>query len=199
MENSNAHSFHSRKIAFELKPGDIVLVGGLSRSGKTTFSNNLSMELNSIGLSHSLIALDRWIKNLGERTFGVMGRYELSHISRLIDEFQKDGKDPIKIELPEYDKLKQISLYKGESISIPKHHILIIEGTLALTLAGNGIMNVKKYFTQIKESERKRRVINEYLQRGKNINQAECIYHGRQVDETPIIEASLKNGIKINL
>jgi len=181
---------HCRSFESLLQLGDVVLVGGLSRSGKTTFANLLRWSLLEQGCRAWTLSLDRWLKDVESRSPGVLGRYDLSVVRDVVVRHVLD-RIPQALALPEYHKLEQRAHFTGESILIQPEDILIIEGTVALTLAPR-LGHVHRIFVDIDESERKRRVINEYLLRGKSEIEAAAIYNARQVDERPdIVHSSL--------
>jgi uridine kinase len=179
-------SAYCRSFALGLRPRNIVLIGGLSRSGKTTFGHALRAAVLEQGYTAWTLSLDRWLKDLDSRLPGVLGRYDLSIISRVIDRHTSESTDAQVLRLPEYDKLQQRTHYTGESILILPEDVLIIEGTVALTLP-NDSCQIHRYFVDIDESKRRRRVIEEYILRGKTEAQAEAIYSAREFDESPVV------------
>jgi pantothenate kinase len=102
------------------------------------------------------------------------------------------------LELPEYHKLQQSTIKTGESIVIQPKDILIVEGTIALTLARE-VKKIHRFFIEIDETVRRSRVIEEYLKRGKTQLQAESIYSERQIDESPVIMQSAYGSVHLNL
>lgn len=186
-----------KKISANIFPGEIILVGGFSRSGKTTFTSLLDSSLKAAGKNCCTLSLDSWLRNKDDRGEGVMGRYDLSVILDLIKAL-KETNEKITLEVPKYDKLTQKIFYTGATVDIHPNNILIIEGVVALTLS-EFISGSKNYYIQIDENLRKSRVIDEYLSRGKTIEEATKIYLSRQVDEIPVILESSKNAIHLNM
>lgn len=178
-----------REYSLLLTSGEIVLIGGLSRSGKTTLANNLRQAVFERGLNAWTISIDRWLKNVDSRSPGVLGRYDLSIIRDVISYHYSKEKVPKNLQLPYYDKVQQQSIHSDHSILIHPTDILIIEGTVALTLATN-LKNIKRLYVEVDELLRKQRVINEYLSRGKSLSEALIIYNERQLDETPVVKCS---------
>ena len=178
-----------RDYSLLLTSGEIVLIGGLSRSGKTTLANNLRQAVFERGLNAWTISIDRWLKNVDSRSPGVLGRYDLSIIRDVISYHYSKEKVPKNLQLPYYDKVQQQSIHSDHSILIHPTDILIIEGTVALTLATN-LKNIKRLYVEVDELLRKQRVINEYLSRGKSLSEALIIYNERQLDETPVVKCS---------
>lgn len=186
-----------KKIAAIVNPGEIILIGGLSRSGKTTLSTQLSKSLHVLGKNNRLISLDCWLLDKADRGYGVKGRYDLTAIFGLIQELKRT-QQKISFEIPEYDKYVQKKTYNGQKIDIWPNDILIIEGVLALEFSST-LPKARKYYVEINEDLRKIRVIDEYLSRGKNRVEAEEIYLSRQLDEVPVVQATSKNAIHINM
>lgn len=189
---------YCRALASGLRPGNIVLIGGLSRSGKTTFANCLRSAVLEQGCNAWTLSLDRWLKDIDFRLPGVLGRYDLSIIHGVVACHTLCPEKSQTLRLPEYDKLQQKTFFSGKSILIQSEDILIIEGTVGLTLPLNQC-HVLRFFVDIDESERKRRVIGEYLMRGKDRVESEAIYAARQVDETPEVIRSSFGATRINI
>jgi uridine kinase len=188
---------YCEKITKTIHAGDIVLIGGFSRSGKTTFSSILASSLKNEKKSHCVLSLDSWLRDKDDRSNGVLGRYDLSVVLNLIRNL-KEKKKKITLEIPEYDKLMQKKIHKGFIVDIFPNDILIIEGVIALALS-DVAPNAKCYYIEIDEKLRKLRVINEYLSRGKTREEADRIYLSRQADEIPVILKSSKNATLLNV
>lgn len=150
--------------ALKILPGGIVLIGGLSKSGKTTLANDLRDAILQRGLTSYTISIDRWIRSVELRMPGVLGRYDLSTIRNVIT--NHSNKRTQNLNLPQYDKMQQCTIDTNEYILINPTDILIVEGVLALTLE-NHITKVDRLYVTVDELIRKQRVINEYLSRGK--------------------------------
>ncbi len=162
-----------------------IFVSGLSRSGKSTFSKILELELKNKGKSVHNISLDRWILSENERESTVLGRYDIDGILEFITEIEINNSS--KLSLPFYDKKNKKSHPNFESININNGDLFIIEGTIAFLIAKKLRFNFFNYLIKIDEDIRKKRVINEYLSRGLNSVQSNEIYLSRQLDETPIL------------
>lgn len=188
---------YCERIATTTNAGEIILIGGFSRSGKTTFGSMLDSSLKTAGKSCHILSLDSWLLDRDQRGDGVMGRYDLSVIHNLI-QILKEANKKVTLEIPKYDKLKQEKLYIGSTVDIYPNDILIIEGVIALTLT-ELIPCSKNYYIEIDENLRKSRVIDEYLSRGKTLEEATRIYLSRQVDEIPVILKSSEKAIHLKM
>jgi histidinol-phosphate phosphatase family protein len=167
-----------------LKNNKFIFIGGLSRSGKSTFSKVLEFYLSKSNKVH-LISIDRWLKNENERTPSVKGRYDIEGIINFLKKVSSNEVGNIAI--PFYDKKNKKMIIDSEKINFTKDDIFIIEGTISLYFSQYVQFNTLKLFIKIDEKNRKQRLIDEYIIRGYNIEEAEEIYFNRQIDETSIV------------
>ncbi len=196
--NSDNFSKYCQTVAEKLIPGDIVFIGGLSKTGKTTFSNNLNLICQKKNLNAIIISIDRWIKSKEDRLPGVIGRYDLTELSKVLLRRISGEQDDILLELPDYDKITMRRVNTGNIICIRKTDVLIIEGTISLTMS-ECKASTHCYYLQIDEFVRRLRVIKEYLSRGYSEKDAQRIYEQRQLDEFPIIVESSKYAVKFDI
>lgn len=173
-----------------------ILVSGLSRSGKSTFSKILEFELKNKGKSVHNISLDRWIRSENERGSTVLGRYDIDGIIEFINEIETNNSSKFSLSLPFYDKKNKKSLPNFESININKDDVFILDGTIVFLLDKKLRCNFFNYLIKIDEEIRKKRVIDEYLSRGLNSIESNEIYLSRQLDETPILN-SINNQVDV--
>jgi histidinol-phosphate phosphatase family protein len=166
---------------------NFIIVGGLSRSGKSTFANILKYFLQKKGKIVHVISLDRWLKNEKDRTEGVLGRYDIDSFVSFVKNIKNSTSVSSIYHLPSYDKLRKERIEFAETIEITKNNIIIIEGTIALQIEYIVNLSKLKYLIKINEELRKVRVINEYLMRGFLLEKANEIYNDRQIDENPFI------------
>jgi histidinol-phosphate phosphatase family protein len=178
---------------------DFIIVGGLSRSGKSTFSNILKYLLQEKGKKVHVISLDRWLKSEKDRTEGVVGRYDIEAFLSFIFKIQNSENGSSLFHLPGYHKLQKESKKLVETIEYSKGDIIIIEGTIALQIEYLTGLSKHKFFITINEKSRKERVINEYLMRGFTSELANEIYINRQIDEAPFILKSSDSAIIVDM
>jgi len=186
-------------ILKECKGGDFILVGGLSRSGKSTFANVLKYLLLAKGKKVHVISLDRWLKSENDRTEGVLGRYDIDAFLSFINEIQNIGTTSLRYNLPSYHKLRKEKNEFVELIEISKNDVLIIEGTIALQIEYLTTMSEQRFFINFNEERRKERVLNEYSLRGFTSELANKIYNDRQIDEYPFILNNREGIISIDM
>lgn len=144
----------------------LILIGGFSRSGKTTLLQGISSLLPRKDISNIVVSLDAWIISLENRRPGssVLERYECNSINKSITILLEGGE----IFPPVYDAAlrRRVTERSSEPVSIPSG-IVIVEGVVALAsedlrkrvmlksvmdLAGSErIIRVKRYYIDEKQ------------------------------------------------
>ena len=190
----NICSEYTEKIGYS----DLVFIGGLSRSGKSTFASVLKKTLRLAGKHAHVLSLDRWLINKENRTEGVIGRYDIKGFNNFIQCIWANKENNQILDLPGYQKLKNQRVDSVETIEYKVGDILIIEGTIALNLDILNLFSSINFYVNLDETIRKERVLKEYILRGYSYENAKEIYFQRQIDETPIIIASSSKGILID-
>ena len=180
----------------QIREGDFVFIGGLSRSGKSNFASCLKESLKAQGKVAVVLSVDRWLRNDDQRKGGVLGRYAVDEIQTLLIDLSKRSQSG-EFKLPVYDKINQQHVPSDETILVGYKDVIIVEGTIALSLLDAIPRNIgHAWFVEIDEIERCRRVLRECWLRGLKDKEAESIYQARQEDETPVILATLKFATK---
>lgn len=183
------------QLTINVASGDVILVGGLARSGKSNFASTLAESLRMRGLGVALLGLDSWLRDEADRQPGVLGRYDLSAAECLLAQRAK-GAPNISVELAGYDKLRRQRIATEQTMEIHATDVIIIEGTVALRLAVENHL-AHRLHVEIDERKRHQRVLAEYQRRGLDGDAAQAIYKERLKDETPVIEAVAKNAIRV--
>jgi D,D-heptose 1,7-bisphosphate phosphatase len=174
-------------LNLDIQPGNWIFVGGLSRSGKSTFANCLKYYLQNQGLDAKVIALDGWLKPKAKRGNSVMERYDQIAIQAFINSLTQVPV-PSQSSVPLYSKKKEFAANHLVLDNLSSDTVFIVEGTIALHFAQFlPKSRMKTFFIDIEEVERKNRVLAEYATRGKTVEEAFTIYNDRMSDESPII------------
>jgi histidinol-phosphate phosphatase family protein len=180
------------ELSRDILGAKFIFIGGLSRSGKSTLSSCLKYFIRRSNKSAIVVSIDRWLKNNGDRTPGVRGRYAIDEINSQL-EILGNRKGSVTLDLPIYDKIRRSRHDKKQTINVGADEIVIVEGTLALSLMNPVSQESRRaWFIEVDEKKRHERVLREYLLRGMSVDQAEKIYVTRQGDETPAILATKK-------
>jgi len=183
-------------LAESIEPGAAIFIGGLSRSGKTTFANVLRDALRIRGLRAQTLSLDRWLRSQGEREAGVLGRYDMAAIEDVVDRLR--SRRPLSVDLPGYHKMRKSKVESVDQLELSPGDVTVVEGTVALAVRQAAFADYR-YHVEIDEAERKRRVIREYELRGMSTDDAVRLYAERQLDEYPLIQEFGRGATKLSL
>lgn len=169
-------------VAETVKPGTQILIGGKSRSGKSTYARVLAEVAKAQGFEPVLLHLDCWLKDLSDQGAGVLERYDLQAVEALLAALRvKMGGD---ILIPVYDRVARRRI--GErKVSVPPGAVVICEGAPALALKAPGAVRLA---VTIDERSRRTRFDAFYLSRGES-DRSDAYWLQRESDETPVLEA----------
>jgi histidinol-phosphate phosphatase family protein len=178
-----------RPVVETIEPGDLVLVAGWARSGKSTLAGVLASELRKSGRKAQVLSLDRWIRPVEARTRGVLGRYDLDQMRHILAPWLAGGalKD---VEAPFYDRHGR-TRSAGLPLSIAADEVLILEGVTALAAPIPTKRGVRSIYVETNEALRAGRMQADYRARtGTTAEAALAVYEARSADETPVVAAS---------
>lgn len=109
-----------------------VMIAGPSSSGKTTFANRLSVQLEALGMRPHLISVDNYFVNRADSPRDEQGNYNYEVLECLdIEKFNQDMTDLLEgreIELPYYNFKKGVREYHGDFMRLGEGDVLVIEG-----------------------------------------------------------------------
>jgi len=177
-------------FAAEVGPGDLVLIGGLARSGKSTLASVVRHELDARGLRCQGLSLDAWIRPEAERRPGVGGRFDLAAATDALGPWL-DGGD-LRFSPPFYDRFSRRT-HVGEPIGLAKDDVLLLEGVPALFAEFATSRRIHRVHVQADEDQRAQRVIDDLIARGSDPAAARTIYEQRMADEAPLVAQSARS------
>ena len=186
-------------LVSDAKPGDIIVIGGQSRSGKSFLASAMRELIRSRHLNAVIVPVDRWLQQDHLRKPGVMGRYDLAALRQVVGLIATSRTRPTTIDLPMYDKLKRTSRHSGLSLEIHPEDIVIMEGTIALSLTTPQEARVARFHLVVSEAVRRSRFLREYKRRGLPEPEAQNLFAARREDEYPEIEALASGAIRVEL
>jgi D,D-heptose 1,7-bisphosphate phosphatase len=171
----------------------LILIGGASRSGKSTTAQVLSEILFKLGKNNHIISLDGWLlpSELRSEGIGVINRYDMEGVRRVI-KICLESKTSTNIQLPIYDRLNRIS-NEFDAISIKQDDCIIVEGVTALMDNYLCSKSNLRIYVENDEEERNKRIIDDYTWRNEDIKKINQIILDRNLDEVPNIKASSSN------
>lgn len=180
-------------------PGALIFIGGQSRSGKSFLASAMRELLLMRNLSTVIVPADRWLQQEHLRQPGVMGRYDLAALRQVAKLITTSRTAAVTIDLPTYDKLKRTSQHTGLSLEIHPEDIVIMEGTIALSLTTTEEARVTRFHLAVSETVRHSRFMREYKRRGLAEPEAQRLFEARLADEFPEIEALASGAMRVEL
>ena len=133
-----AEALQEKKIAeiatmiAESKDKKFIMIAGPSSSGKTSFSHRLSIQLKANGLNPHPIGVDDYFINRDITPRDENGNYNFEVLEALdVEQFNKDMLDLLDgktIKMPTYNFITGKREYKGNTLTLVKDDILVIEG-----------------------------------------------------------------------
>lgn len=125
-------------IASEIVKNDkrIVLIAGPSSSGKTTFSNRLSVQLRTMGKRPHPIAMDNFFKEREDTPRGEDGNYDFECIGAMDLELFNDTMTRLlngeEADMPVFDFINGKKVFSGNMLRLDADDVLVVEGIHAL-------------------------------------------------------------------
>ena len=109
-----------------------IMIAGPSSSGKTTFSNRLSIQLSAKGLCPHPIALDDYYVDREKCPKDENGEYDFECLESIdVEKFNEDMVSLLKgeeIEMPSFNFKTGKREYRGKKLKLGENDILVIEG-----------------------------------------------------------------------
>lgn len=168
-----------------LETASLVLVGGQSRSGKSSFASALRDRLALMGKTSHVVSTDRWLRSEADRGDGVLGRHDMEAVAAFARAV-KHAERPFTVALPGYQKIPREQVRDADVLHVGKDDIVILEGVVALVLAET-ISAAAQFYVDTDESIRRMRVIREYVLRGLEEAAAIEVYEKRIADEFDVV------------
>ena len=114
------------------KDKKFIMIAGPSSSGKTSFSHRLSIQLRANGLTPHPIAVDDYFVNRDKTPRDEDGNYNFETLDAIdVEQFNKDMLDLAAgktVDMPTYNFITGKREYKGNTMTLGKDDILVIEG-----------------------------------------------------------------------
>jgi len=170
---------------FYEKSDPIIIVSGLSRSGKSTIAKIISIVLQNKGVSSKTLKLDNWLMDVDEREpwMTVRDRYDYENITKDIQSLL-GGK---KTKIYKYNEKTRKRTEQSEMLSLNPGEVLIIDGVVGLDIKYLRDISDLKFYVEVPEDIRKCRFYNYYRYKGLSENNITKLYSERQMDETELI------------
>jgi len=191
--NTNAQIINEiNKIISSTNIPKVVLVGGCSRSGKSTFVREIEKEVNNAGVLTEALSLDNWLISIEnrKRSSTVIERYEISRIVQSIKKIlNRETIFP-----PVYNP--ELRRRTSNSGNIPKYidyGILFIEGTIALGIEQLRNMSDYSIYVDIPDNIRIERLMDFYTNTKKvDLEKSKKIILERENEEVLFIKNTMQ-------
>jgi D,D-heptose 1,7-bisphosphate phosphatase len=173
-------------ISSGLEPGDVVLIGGLGRSGKSSFASALAWHLRNRGTSTKVVSLDGWLKpfELRRNDDTIIDRFDIKAIERSLQSTVAAPASTLTV--PLYNRMLRRS-DKQYTIDVAPSDIVIVEGVVALMLTLINVRRTIRIFVCRDETRRYESLAADYRARRFTTEDFERLYAERQQNETPYI------------
>ncbi len=144
-------------------PGDLVLIGGPARAGKSTAAAVIADALRRRGQKAAVVSLDRWIKSAERRAPGLFGRFDLDAARAALGPWLAG--ESIDAIAATYDRQTRRAGPLAPLV-VGANEILILEGVPALAAAFETKRITHRCFLEADEPLRAERVLRDLLARG---------------------------------
>jgi histidinol-phosphate phosphatase family protein len=168
------------------KPGGIVLIGGLARSGKSTLASALALLLRQSSQSALVVSLDNWLKSAAARVPGLLGRYDMASAEEAVSKLVARRS----VVCPAYDPMTRSSHPEHIRLDAGPDDVLIVEGCPALLSDRLRAIATLTVYVECSEERRRERFVSEYRRRGMAADAIEALYASREMDEHTVIRES---------
>jgi histidinol-phosphate phosphatase family protein len=169
--------------------GDLVLLGGQARVGKSQYASALRRSLEAAGKSAVVICLDSWLRAETERVgSSVLDRYDLASAAEFLNHAKGSGG---RFRLARYDRLGRRPVAEAIELQVPPRAVLIVEGVPALASPLLATMAQHRIAVRRCEDRRRSTMRRDYAARGWSQQRIERLIAERLEDEFPVIQNSL--------
>jgi uridine kinase len=164
------------------------LIGGCSRTGKTTLSEKLIKMSKIADINSIYVRLDNWLLGINERSGKetVTERFNYPAIIESVKAIKRGEK----VFPPIYDpKTRLVTRGKSSQFIQIESGICIIDGVIALDIPELRDLSDFKIYTEVKDEIRKKRLMEFYNQYKKcSLLESKSIIEARELEEVPYIK-----------
>jgi histidinol-phosphate phosphatase family protein len=182
-----AIELRARSLAATIRPGDVIAIGGAARSGKSTWASAVAHAVRKRGLSAVVIGLDGWLRDADQRPAGasVLERYDMAALQQFVLSMPRAQR----ISIPLYERQSRTHAARYD-ITIGAADVVILEGVVALMVAGIERLAAHRIYLERAEAARYDLMRRDYARRGWSAAQFTQLYEQRLADEMPLVVAS---------
>jgi histidinol-phosphate phosphatase family protein len=169
----------------------LILIGGLSRSGKSSAAQVLKEQFAAANRQAHVIALDSWLFPPADRQegHGVLSRYDLQAAVCQIREWHTVAARRF-LRIPSYDPLTRTASIPALIRSVGPDDVIIVEGVPALAVEELVSLADARIYIETDETDRRARLLADYQWRGHSHQEIEALIESRAQDETELVVES---------
>lgn len=167
----------------------VILLGGASRTGKSSVANVLAELLCLVGKKAHILPLDSWLKSAVERQegAGVLNRYQMEFLIEQTEQLVSSS-ERFDIDCPRNDRKLRQSI-QSKKISVGPSDIVIIEGVSALLEKRLLDLANLSIYVEIDDVLRMKRLQEEYSWREERPEDFMKKIMSRELDEVSLIKS----------
>jgi histidinol-phosphate phosphatase family protein len=176
------------KIKNEEHP--LILIGGASRTGKSTFAQVIKITFNKKGQRLKVLELDHWILDVDKRTdeMTVKERYDYEEIAKTVNIILQGRK----VNLPQYDPKTRKKSGETVEFQLEKDEGLLVEGVVTLDIQKLREKSDYAVYLGIPDEVRKERFFDFYSYKNLPPDQTKSLFQKRENDEIKIVKKTKK-------
>jgi uridine kinase len=169
--------------------GSLLTIGGLARSGKSSWASLFCEVLAERGQRGVVLPLETWLRSRTDREPGdVLDRFDVEAITAAVKRLQGRRHACVELTLGHYDRFSGERDESGLTISIEPEDIVLFEGVPALAIEALVAASSASFYVECSETVRRGRFDREYQGRGLSKTETEALYLEREADEHPLIK-----------
>ena len=202
ISNEHSASFDTARDAYatarkqsSFRAPFVVLIGGNSRSGKSTLARDLAVRFVRQGRSVQCIDLDHWLLPASQRTpdMGVLDRYQVASMERDLAAVLRG--ETVRMDV--YDAATREKASGQQEIRYNGEDIVLVEGVVALYLTTIRDQAGLRLFCDIDQDDYVTRFKSFYRWKGFSDEEIVDLLKSRGFDEFPVIQESRKYADRI--
>jgi histidinol-phosphate phosphatase family protein len=171
-------------------PGVLLALGGLARTGKSTWASLFREVLRERGQRAIIIPLDAWLRSRTQRESGhFLNRYDVDAITSLASRLVERS-ESVEVRLGRYDRRTRVREAEAMTLTIDRDDVVIFEGVPALAIDQLLAACSSSFYVECPETLRRERFEQEYQLRGDSDSEIEALYREREEDEHPFVKVS---------
>lgn len=176
-----------RSLAQSINPYRVIHIVGLSQSGVTTFANTLSQALQERGIRNHVISISHLFNlDLNNEMPDFEDSCLIEQLTDLLMLFVGKRKNVVTLNLPISSKTSTKKIIPSDPIIIYPEDVIILDNVDEFFDIQAKLETVDTFNMICNESQRKRRIINKYMNRKYTLDEAIELYNVNQINKASL-------------